>query len=81
MSAPLIEAINLSKHYGRVAALDSLNFQVQPGRIVGLVGRNGAGKTTLLKAGIDQLRRPTAGAGSRSGHPARRTHAAGLLHR
>ena len=50
MTAPLIEAVDLSKHYGRLPALDRLNFQVQPGRIVGLVGRNGAGKTTLLKA-------------------------------
>ena len=50
MSAPLIEAIRLSKHYGRLPALDGLDFQVQPGRIVGVVGRNGAGKTTLLKA-------------------------------
>ena len=50
MSAPLIEATHLSKHYGRLPALDQLTFQVQPGRIVGLVGRNGAGKTTLLKA-------------------------------
>jgi ABC-2 type transport system ATP-binding protein len=46
----LIEARGLSKHYGRLPALDSLNFEVQPGRIVGLIGRNGAGKTTLLKA-------------------------------
>ena len=49
MSA-LIEARGLSKHYGRLPALERMDFTVQPGRIVGLVGRNGAGKTTLLKA-------------------------------
>jgi ABC-2 type transport system ATP-binding protein len=46
----LIHARRLSKHYGRLPALDSLDFDVQPGRIVGLIGRNGAGKTTLLQA-------------------------------
>lgn len=46
----LIHARGLSKYYGRLPALDALDFEVQPGRIVGLIGRNGAGKTTLLKA-------------------------------
>lgn len=50
MTSPLIEATALTKRYGSLLALDAVNFQVQPGRIVGLIGRNGAGKTTLLKA-------------------------------
>jgi ABC-2 type transport system ATP-binding protein len=47
--APIIEAKNLSKRYGSFVALDDVSFSVQPGRIVGLIGRNGAGKTTALK--------------------------------
>ena len=48
--ATIIEAKNLSKRYGSFVALDDVSFSVQPGRIVGLIGRNGAGKTTALKA-------------------------------
>ena len=46
----LIEASNVNKRYGDVAALSDVNFNVPAGRIVGLIGPNGAGKTTLLKA-------------------------------
>ncbi|MEA5445874.1 ABC transporter ATP-binding protein [Gammaproteobacteria bacterium AB-CW1] len=49
MSA-VIKASNLSKHYGRTEALSGLDFEIQPGSIVGLIGPNGAGKTTALKA-------------------------------
>jgi ABC-2 type transport system ATP-binding protein len=48
--ATIIEARDLSKRYGSFVALDHVNFSLQPGRIVGLIGRNGAGKTTALKA-------------------------------
>jgi ABC-2 type transport system ATP-binding protein len=48
--ATIIEAKNLSKRYGNFVALDHVSFSLQPGRIVGLIGRNGAGKTTALKA-------------------------------
>jgi ABC-2 type transport system ATP-binding protein len=48
--ATIIEARDLSKRYGSFVALDHVNFSLQPGRIVGLIGRNGAGKTTVLKA-------------------------------
>ena len=46
----LIEARGLSLRYGRKTALDSLNFSVPKGRVVGLLGHNGAGKTSLMKA-------------------------------
>ncbi|WEF35164.1 ABC transporter ATP-binding protein [Pseudoduganella chitinolytica] len=49
MSA-IISARNLTKRYGKQAALDGTSFDVQPGRIVGLIGPNGSGKTTTLKA-------------------------------
>jgi ABC-2 type transport system ATP-binding protein len=49
MSA-VITASGLSKRYKSSLALDNVNFQIAPGRIVGLIGPNGAGKTTALKA-------------------------------
>ncbi len=49
MSA-VITASGLSKRYKSSLALDNVNLQIEPGRIVGLIGPNGAGKTTALKA-------------------------------
>src|SRR6476660_988024 len=48
--APVISARNLRKAYKNKLALDGTNFDVAPGRILGLIGPNGAGKTTALKA-------------------------------
>ncbi|HET8940443.1 MAG TPA: ABC transporter ATP-binding protein [Rudaea sp.] len=48
--SPVIQAQGLSKRYATTVALDHVDLNVQPGRIVGLVGPNGAGKTTALKA-------------------------------
>ncbi|MDR3385565.1 MAG: ABC transporter ATP-binding protein [Rudaea sp.] len=47
---PVVRARGLSKRYGTTVALDNVNLDILPGRIVGLVGPNGAGKTTALKA-------------------------------
>ncbi len=49
MSA-VITASGLTKRYKSSLALDNVDFQIAPGRIVGLIGPNGAGKTTALKA-------------------------------
>ncbi|HUA82161.1 MAG TPA: ABC transporter ATP-binding protein [Dyella sp.] len=46
----VVTANGLSKRYKDTLALDSVNFQIPAGRIVGLIGPNGAGKTTALKA-------------------------------
>src|ERR1700677_3891053 len=45
-----IEARGLRKTYGSTIALDSIDLQVEEGRILGLIGPNGAGKSTALNA-------------------------------
>ncbi|MBH0111280.1 ABC transporter ATP-binding protein [Salinibacterium sp. NG22] len=46
---PTIEVTNLSKHFGRVNAVNDVSFTVEENKIYGLLGRNGAGKTTLMQ--------------------------------
>jgi ABC-2 type transport system ATP-binding protein len=46
----VIEARGLTKRYKNTVAVDHIDLQIPPGRIVGLIGPNGAGKTTALKA-------------------------------
>jgi ABC-2 type transport system ATP-binding protein len=46
----IISARGLTKKYGRMYAVDHIDLDIAPGRIVGLIGPNGAGKTTALKA-------------------------------
>jgi ABC-2 type transport system ATP-binding protein len=47
---PILSAHGLTKRYGRTVAVDNIDLEIPPGRIVGLVGPNGAGKTSALKA-------------------------------
>ena len=46
---PIYEVHGLCKAYGRRTALDHVDFAVEPGKLVGLLGPNGSGKTTLIK--------------------------------
>ena len=51
----LLEVKNLNKSYGKKTVLKDINFSIQNGKIVGLLGKNGAGKTTLIKLINDLL--------------------------
>lgn len=58
--APAVLVQNLQKHYGSVAAVKDVSFQIEPGEIFGLLGPNGAGKTTTLRI-LCTLSTPDAG--------------------
>ena len=54
MSA-VLEVDGLSKHFGGIAAVDGVSFDVQEGEILGLIGPNGCGKSTLFNCILGQL--------------------------
>lgn len=56
----MIEVKNISKSFGDLNVLQSVNLTVQQGEIVSIVGKSGAGKTTLLQI-IGTLDRPSSG--------------------
>jgi len=64
----MIEAQNLTKRYGRTAAVDRISFTVRPGLVTGFLGPNGAGKSTTMRM-IMGLDRPTAGTVRVNGQP------------
>jgi branched-chain amino acid transport system ATP-binding protein len=45
---PILEGEGVTKHFGGLAAVSSVDFNVDQGEVVGLIGPNGAGKTTLF---------------------------------
>lgn len=71
----VLECKELTKRYGAAQALNHVNLQIEPGRIVGLLGPNGSGKTTLIKL-ANGLLTPTEGEILVCGNvPGRESHA------
>jgi len=66
----VVELIDISKRFGRVAAVDSLTLGINRGEVHALVGENGAGKTTLIKM-ISGAYRPDSGQIVYNGNTAR----------
>ncbi|HTL23882.1 MAG TPA: ATP-binding cassette domain-containing protein, partial [Mycobacteriales bacterium] len=56
MSATAIRTTGLTKHFGRVVALDDLSISVERGEIFGFLGPNGAGKSTTIRLLLGLLR-------------------------
>ena len=79
MAMPLLDAQNVSRHFGGLAAVNQVDLAVDEGEILGLIGPNGAGKSTLLNL-IDGTLRVSAGKIMFRGHditrypPHRRAH-------
>ena len=58
--SPVLEVVDLAKHFGAIKAVDGVSFSLKPGELVGLVGPNGAGKSTTFRC-IVGLQRPDTG--------------------
>lgn len=63
----MIQTQNLSKHFGKLKAVDALNLDIQQGEFFAFLGPNAAGKTTTIKM-LTGLIRPSAGACRICGH-------------
>ena len=60
----VVEAHQLTKHFGPVVAVERLDLAIARGEVFGFLGPNGAGKTTTTRLCLD-LVRPTSGSGDR----------------
>ncbi len=56
----MIKLVNLTKNYGKLTAVNSINLDVAQGEVFGFLGPNGAGKTTTIKM-MAGLLQPTSG--------------------
>ena len=63
----IVRCKDLFKTYGNITALNNVNFTLESGKIVGLLGPNGSGKTTLIKL-LNGLLTPTKGEIQVGGH-------------
>jgi ABC-2 type transport system ATP-binding protein len=52
----VIETVNLTRHYGKVKAVENVSLNVKKGEIYGFLGLNGAGKTTTIRMLLGMVR-------------------------
>lgn len=57
---PIVRMEEMTMRFGRVTALDDVDFQVRPQEVMALLGDNGAGKSTLIKI-LTGVHKPTSG--------------------
>ena len=62
-----VRAVNLTKYYGHLLAVDHINFEVRKGEVFGFLGPNGAGKTTTVRM-LTTLLTPSEGTAIIQGH-------------
>ncbi|HEY5719257.1 MAG TPA: ABC transporter ATP-binding protein [Gammaproteobacteria bacterium] len=74
MPEPLLQAVNLSKRYRDLVAVDGLDLAVRAGECYGLLGPNGAGKTTTVEM-LEGISTPSGGEVRFRGEPLRRDYA------
>jgi branched-chain amino acid transport system ATP-binding protein len=67
MEPPLLSVAGICKHFGGVAAIRDISFDVQAGEVLGMMGPNGAGKSTLLNL-ISGEHKPDSGTVNLKGH-------------
>lgn len=67
---PVIELVNIEKHFGAVIALAGVSLSVYPGECHCLLGDNGAGKSTFIKT-MSGVHQPTKGEIRMNGKPVR----------
>lgn len=65
-AATAIEALDLTRDFGKFRAVDRVSFTVSDGEVFGLLGANGAGKSTVIKM-LTGILRPSAGSGRVAG--------------
>ena len=76
--APALDAQGIHKSYGTHEVLRGVDLLVEPGQILGLLGRNGAGKSTLITI-LCGLRRADSGTANICGHRPASADAARLI--
>ena len=64
----MLECREITKLYGRKAAVDNVSFKLEPGKIYAMLGPNGSGKTTLMKMAVG-LVKPSSGGFLYNGEP------------